>query len=275
MPINCAPDLAVAGEAAPQPTHAHADGPNPLQKNNRRNRRSAAQSEKKEKRYVVAAAAAAGVTGLLKRESPSGRIEYFTLARDGDHLSLIPAEAPPGEEGSDASASGYRCDDDAYLAVAGDALGPPVADVVLGAIVEEDVVEVAEVHKKYPEVASYNELQSLQVTNPWELNSTALKWICGQNENPPGHVKIAQSDLTRLDDGAHLAVAGDDLAPPVADVAFGDHIYPTVASYDELQHIKVIQPWTLNATALKWIRDQNEDPMGHVGRLITGRSYTH
>ena len=60
-------------------------------------------------------------------------------------------------------------------------------------------MEVAEVHKKYPEVASYNELQSLQVTQPWELNNTALKRIRDQNENPRGHVKIAQSDLTRLD----------------------------------------------------------------------------
>ena len=74
------------------------------------------------------------------------------------------------------------------------------------------------------------------------------------------------------DDGAHLAVAGDVLTPPVADVAFGDlveeeplyHIYSTIASYDELERIQVTQPWKLNLTALKWIRDQNENPLGHV-----------
>ena len=61
----------------------------------------------------------------------------------------------------------------------------------------------------------------------------------------------------------HAAVAAHGDGTHAAVAAHGDGTHAAVAAHpNALAEMRVTQPFTLNSVALKWIRDQNENPPG-------------
>ena len=121
--------------------------------------------------------------------------------------------------------------------------------------------------------------QTLVIGQPYRrrsANAQAMGWTADGSQTPAPAAVAAQNDGSQTPAPAAVAAQGDGSQTPAAQgdgsqttalaavAAQGDGWFGrTMASPAQLAAMTVKQPFRLNNTALKWIRDTHENPRGH------------